>query len=263
VDPQKRPQGILQIKDLVETSFQARFEDGRGMQAASAAVLLAEQNPAVPGDLRAAAWTQFGNALRFSGKLRQAEAALAKAFGFLTAESDLRTRANLLEIWSSLHRAQGRFAKSEDCLVQAIEIHKNLGDSQAEARDLILLGISCYDESLFDRAANAYHRVLSVLDETSDSLLYVSACHGLIDTLWAAGRSKVAASAMTIAEPVFDTVSETHLVGKITWLKARIYLALGDKTQAVEAYSEARKLLTELADVDLEVLETEMAAAAK
>jgi tetratricopeptide (TPR) repeat protein len=230
------------------------------MQAASAAVLLAEQNPAIPADLCVAAWTQFGNALRFAGRSRQAEAALKKAFSYLTPESDLRTRANLLEICASLYRVQGRFEESEEYLVQAIEIHKQLGDSQAEARDLILIGISCYDASLFARAASTYQRALNLLDEQSDSLLYVSACHGLIDTLWAGGRSQAAATAMTIAEPVFETVTEGHLVGKITWLKARIYLAIGDEARAAEAYLEAKQLLTDLADADLTVLDSEMAA---
>jgi len=262
VDPLKRPEIVLQIKDLVESSFQARFEDGRGMQAASAAVLLAEQNLGVPGDLRAAAWTQFGNALRFSGKFRQAEAALTKAFGYLTAESDPRTRANLLEISSSLFRVQGHFEKSENCLIEAIEIHEYLADSQAEARDQVLLGVSCYDESLFARSATAYHRALSLLDEESGTILYVSACHGLIATLWAAGRLKAAASALQIAEPVFASVSEGHLFGKIMWLRARVYLALGDKAGAAEAFAIAKEHLTNLSDVDLEQLESEMAAAA-
>jgi len=254
------PPQKLQLKDLVDSSFQARFEDCRGLQAASAAVLLAEQDPTIPGDLRAAAWTQFGNALRFSGKLRQAELALAKAFTFLTAESDPRTRANLLEIRASLHRVRERFAEAEDCLVEAIEIHKNLGDSQAEARDLVLLGISDYDASLFCRASSAYQRALSLLDEKSDTLLYVSACHGLVATLWAAGRSQAAADALVVAEPVFSAVSEDHLVGKITWLKARILLALDDKAGAAEAYSAAKGYLKELPDSDLELLESEMAA---
>ncbi len=261
MDLLKRPQSILQLKDLVDFSFQSRFEDGRGLQAASAAVLLAEKDPTLPGDLRAAAWTQFGNALRFSGKLRQAEAALAKASGFLTAESDPRTRANLLEISASLHRARERYAEAEGCLVEAIEIHKNLGDSQAEARNLVSLGISDYDASLFCRASSAYKKALSLLDEESDTLLYVSACHGLIATLWAAGHSKAAASALVVAEPVFKEVSENHLVGKITWLKARIWLELGDKGRAAEAYAAARNYLNDLSDVDLEMLESEMTAA--
>jgi tetratricopeptide (TPR) repeat protein len=261
VDSLKKPHGILSVKDLVESSFQARFENGRGLQAASAAVLLAEQDPTIPTDLRAAAWTQFGNALRFSGKLRQADAALKKASSFLTPESDPRTRANLLEITASLHRARGHFAESEACLVEAIEIHKSMGDHQAEARDLVLLGISDYDASLFCRASSSYHRALSLLDEESDTLLYVSACHGLIDTLWAAGRLQAAATAFDVAEPVFRVVSEDHLVGKITWLKARIFLALGDKARAAEAFAVAKNHLTDLSDSDLEVLESEMAAA--
>jgi tetratricopeptide (TPR) repeat protein len=246
---------------LVDYSFQARFEAGRGLRAASAAVLLAEKIPTLPSDVRAAAWTQFGNALRFSGKPRQAEAALAKASRFLTADSDPRTRANWLEITSSLHRARGRFAESEDCLEQAIEIHKALGDRQAEARDLVLLGLSYYDAAHFARSISAYQRALGLLDENSATLLYVSACHGLIATLWAAGRPQAAAKAFDVAEPIFRAVSENnHLIGKIAWLKARVFVALGDKTKAAEAFATAKSYLTELADSDLEMLDSEMAA---
>jgi tetratricopeptide (TPR) repeat protein len=261
VDLAKRPHGALQIKDLVESSFQSRFEDGRGLKAASAAVLLAQKDPTIPADLRAAAWTQFGNALRFSGKLRQAETALAKALGFLTPESDPRTRANLLEITASLHRARRRFVESEACLTEAIEIHRSLGDSQAEARDLVLLGINECDASLFCRALGSYQRALRLLDEESDPLLYVSACHGLIDTLWISGRPQAAAAAFDVAEPVFRRVSENHLIGKLTWLKARILVALGEKERAAEAFAKAESYLTELSDSDLEVFEAEKAAA--
>lgn len=261
MDPLKRPHGILKIKDLVESSFQARFEDGRGLKAASAAVLLAEKDPNIPGDLKAAAWTQYGNALRFSGKLRRAESAFDKAAGFLTPDSDPRTRANLLEMMASLHRVREHFAKSDACLTEAIEIHRNLGDSQAEARDLILLGISAYDALHFSRALESYQRALSLLSEESDTVLYVSACHGLIDTLWAAGRSQAAASAFDLVEPVFRGVTEGHLFGKITWLKARVLLALGETAKAVEAFAVAQPHLTELSESDLEEFEAEMAAA--
>jgi tetratricopeptide (TPR) repeat protein len=230
------------------------------MQAASAAVLLAEQNPALPGDLRAAAWTQFGNALRFSGRFRQAEAALAQASSFLTPESDPRTRANLLEIWASLHRVRRCFSESEECLIKAVAIHRTLGDRQAEARDLVLLGLSYYDSSLYDRSAIAYQEALNLLDESSDMHLYVSACHGLIATLWAAGRLQAAADAFTLAEPVFAVVTEGHLIGKIMWMKARISLSLGAKDAAAEALSTARSYLHELSDADLEMLESEIAA---
>jgi tetratricopeptide (TPR) repeat protein len=262
VDRPKKRQSILPVKDLVDHSFRARFEDGRGLSSASAAVLLTENDPTLSGDLRAAAWTQFGNALRFSGKFRQAEAALARASSFLTADSDPRTRANFLEITSSLHRARERFAESEDCLVQAIEIHKTLGDRQAEARGLVLLGLNYYDAALFARSISAYQSALNLLDENSDTLLYVSVCHGLIATMWAAGRSQAAAKAFDVAEPIFRVVSENkHLVGKIAWLKARVFVALGDKAKAAEAFATARDYLTELSDHDLEMLTSEMAAA--
>jgi tetratricopeptide (TPR) repeat protein len=261
VDLLKKPCGILRIKDLVESSFQARFEDGRGLQEASTAVLLAEKDPSIPGDLKAAAWTQYGNALRFSGKLRQAESALKKASSFLTSESDPRTRANLLEITASLHRVRERFAESEACLTEAIEIHKGLGDSQAEARDLILLGIGAYDAIHFSRALDSYQRALSLLNQESNAVLYISACHGLIDTLWAAGRPQAAASAFDLAEPVFREVTEGHLFGKITWLKARILLAIGETAKAVESFAAAQPHLTELSESDLEEFEAEMAAA--
>jgi tetratricopeptide (TPR) repeat protein len=228
VDLRKKPHGILKIKDLVESSFQARFEDGRGLKAASAAVLLAEKDPDLPGDLKAAAWTQFGNALRFSGKLRQSESAFKKAAGFLTSDSDPRTRANLLEMTASLHRVRERFAESEACLIDAIEIYRRLGDTQAEARELISLGISASDAVNFPRALESYKRALSLLNKDSDTVIYISACHGLIDTLWAAGRPQAAASAFDLAEPVFRGVTKGHLFGKITWLKARLLLALGE-----------------------------------
>lgn len=230
------------------------------MQAASAAVLLAESTE-TPGDLRVAAWTQYGNALRFSGKFRQAEVALEKAFGFLTAESDLTTRANLLEIRASLHRECGRLAEAEECLAEAIEIQRRLGVREEEACDLILCGICCKDAKHFARALSYHERALQLLDENSNPILYVSACHGLIDALNAAGRAEAAAKAFALVQPIFSSVSDVQLVGRIAWQRGRICFSLGDKVGAAAAYSEAKTQLTELSDVEREVFEAEMAAA--
>lgn len=230
------------------------------MQAASAAVLLAE-DPETPSDLRAAAWTQYGNALRFLGKFRQAEAALEKAFGFLTAESDLKTRANLLEISASLHRDRGRLAEAEECLAEAIEIQRHLGFREAEARDLVLCGICCRDAKQFARALSYHERALQLLDENSNPILYVSACHGLIDALNAAGRVEAAAKAFSLVQPIYGSVSDVQLVGRVAWQRGRICLSLGDKAGAAKAYSEAKTQLTELSDEEREEFESEMSAA--
>ncbi len=230
------------------------------MQTASAAVLLAEK-PGTPGDLRAAAWTQYGNALRFSGKFREAEAALEKAFRLLTPESDLKTRTNLLEITASLHRECGRLAEAEKCLAEAIEIQQRLGIREEEACDLVLCGICCKDAKHFARALSCHERALQLLDEDSNPILYVSACHGLIDTLTAAGRAEAAAKAFALVQPIYRSVSDVQLVGRIAWQRGRICLALGDKAEAVKAYSEAKSLLTELSEEEREEFEGEMAAA--
>src|ERR1700709_798582 len=79
-----------------------------------------------------------GNALRANGRLREAEAAMVTAQAYLEAGTgDPTIKARLCEQAASLYTFQRRFQSAIAALVEAAEIYRQLGETNAFARTLV------------------------------------------------------------------------------------------------------------------------------
>lgn len=248
------------VKELLDAAFASRYHDLEAtLRFSSAAVALAEEHRhELPPDLVAAAWTQFGNALRLAGRSDDSEKALDAAAAIPV--SDPSTRAHILEIRASLHRNTGRFESAAEFLVSAIDVHRSIGDSGGEARALNLLGIVYSDSKDHPNALRAFKAALDLLgpDAPIDALAMTG--HNLLEALIDDGRLSAAASALALLDPFYRRITSARLAAKVEWARARLCRESKHLDAAQLAYERAHELLSsEPRSPELAMLAEEMA----
>ncbi len=256
----KRVANAERVRELVDAAFAARYKDLTAMlKLSSAAVALAEEkSDELPADLIAAAWTQYGNALRIAGRDKKAELALKRAAALPI--SDPSTKIHLLEVTASLHRSTGQSETAAQFLTLAIDAHHALGDSQGEARTYSLLGLVYFDAKDFPRALRAYQASLDLLGPDAPIDMVAKTGHNLVETLIAAGRLRAASASMALLEPLFSRFPPGRLTAKTEWLRARLCREQRLFAAAQLAYERAYDLLnTDPPSPDLAELLKEMA----
>lgn len=256
----KRVASAERVRELVDAAFATRYHDLEAtLKTASQAVVLAEEKRSeLPTDLIVAAWTEYGNALRISGRYEEAERALDRAAA--DSASDPHTRVHLLEVTASLHRNTGRFESSVRLLLSAIEIERAIGDSDGQARHYNHLGIVYGDWGNRPQALGAFQTALDLLGPNAPLDVVASTGHNLLETLIADGRLAAAASALVLLEPFYRRLTSPRLSAKGEWAKARLCRALKQFPAARLAYERAYALLiTEPRAPELAELMQEMA----
>ena len=189
------------VRELVDSAFASRYHDVTAMlQLSSMAVALAEERrDELPIDLVVAAWTQYGNALRIAGRYEEAERALEQAAALPAA--DPTTRTHILEIKASLYRNTGRLESAAQFLTVAIDAHRSIGDSHAEARTWDLLGIVCVELGEHPRALRAFQTALDLLGPNAPFDVVASTGHNLVKALTLDGRLSAAPPAAGLRAP--------------------------------------------------------------
>lgn len=248
---------VDEIKNLVASSFAARYDDlAATLEHSRHAVDLVESSrEETPAGLAAAAWTQYGNALRLTGRYDDAEHALARA-GELPLPP--AAAAQLLAVQASLHRNTGRLAGAAACLTAAIEKHKAVADPAGETRLHNLLGVVYEELGNLPQAFRSFRNAMALLRPDTPPDLVVTTGHNLFGALIAASRLKDAAAALILLEPSYRRLSSPRITAKAEWLRARLCRALHQLPAARLAYDRACEILAaeplspELADLTAE-----------
>lgn len=258
-----RPRGVasaVRVRELVDSAFATRYYDLEAtLRTASMAVTLAEEKRSeMSADLLAAAWTEYGNALRISRRYQEAERALERA----TSEpaTDPYTKTHLLEVKATLYRCLRRFDEARDLLLSAIEIQKSIGNLDGEGRHHNHLGIMYFESGDLPEALDAYQASLKFLRFGSSVDALVMTGHNLLETMIADGRLSAAASALALLEPFYRNVTSARLAAKIEWARARLCREQGHLPAAQLAFERAHEhLLAEPKAPELPNLLKEMA----
>jgi tetratricopeptide (TPR) repeat protein len=256
----KRLANAEKVQTLVDSAFASRYHDVAAMLTLSSqAVALAEEKRhELPVDLLVAAWTQYGNALRIAGQYQEAERALERAAALPT--SDTTTRTHLLEVTASLHRNTGKLESAAQLLTAAIDAHRSIGDSHAEARTWDLLGIVCIELGDRPRSLLAFQTALDLLGPDAPLDVVASTGHNLVKALILDGRPSAAASGLALLEPFYRRLTSVRLAAKVEWTRAALCRELQQFPAAQLAYERAYALLsTEPRYPELATLVQEMA----
>ncbi|HEX4960949.1 MAG TPA: tetratricopeptide repeat protein [Thermoanaerobaculia bacterium] len=234
---------------LIERSHENRYSDPDAMlHWASVARSLAARctfesvgSAAKLADLRARAGSQYGNALRVAGRLREAAEAMITAQNQLdTGTGDPALHARLAEQAASLHTFQRRFDTAIASLEEAAEIYRQLGESHALARTLVQQAIASLYAGDPDSAIVLLNRAIPLIDHEEDPHLLLAACHNLVHCYIDLDRPDQALAIYSETRELYKGFSDELIQLRASWQEGQLLRDLGHLQPAEAALLRAR-----------------------
>lgn len=241
------------VELLIERSHAARYQDPRTMLrwARLARLMAARCSAAKAGsearlaDLRARAWGQLGNALRVTGRLREAERALGVAEKHAaagTAASMLQV--DLLCLRASLWTYQRRFEAAIALLVEAEAICYREGALGALPQCLLRRALATVYAGEPEPAIQILNQAIPLIDSNDHHLLF-AAYHNLIYCYIEAGRLQEGLALVAQTRNLIGEVHDELLSVRVIWQEGRILCELGLLEEAEAQFCRARDSFTE------------------
>jgi tetratricopeptide (TPR) repeat protein len=238
------------IRTLVEHSHAVRFQNAEEMLrlahlarlAADACSLEDAGNELKLADLRARAWGQYGNALRVSGRPREAEEALGTARRHLKeGTGDPMLRAWLLERIAPLSTFQGRFSEAIEICDERSAIYQELGESHLFASTLVQKAIALLNSGEAEAAVRTLNQAIPLINHEEDPHLLLAACHNLIRCYIDLDRPEQALLLYFDVRELYQESSDPLILLRAAWQEGQLLRDLGHLRAAESALLRARK----------------------
>jgi tetratricopeptide (TPR) repeat protein len=238
------------VQKLVEMSDAVRYEStSRMLHLADLARLAAEActTPLVGSapkraDLLALGWRQYANALRVSGRMREAEEAFAKAQRFCEeGTGDPPLRATLLTRLGSLRYFQRRFDEAIALDDEAIRIYSELSEDRSVAPIMVHKAIAQIYAGEPAAAVRTLNRAVPLIDNEGDPHLLLGACMNLIVAYLAMGEPEHALSLYFEARGLFQDFQDPLVALRAAWQEGLLLRDLGHVRAAEGALLRARE----------------------
>jgi tetratricopeptide (TPR) repeat protein len=244
------------VKSLIDRSHKVRYKDADAMLhfaqlarlAAEACTSEAAGNGLRLADLKARAWGQYGNALRVTGRSREAMAALSTAQDHRKqGTGDPVLRAWLLEKITPLAIFQGQFGEAIQMSGEAGEIYEALGEGHLLASTLVQKAIAALYSGETESAVRMLNQAVPIIDYEEDPHLLLAACHNLIRCY------------IDLDQPEHQEFDDPLILLRAAWQEGQLLRDLGHLRAAEAALLRARqgymerKLVYEAALVSLEL----------
>jgi tetratricopeptide (TPR) repeat protein len=244
------------VNALIDRSHEVRYQDAEKMlEFANLARLAADA--CSPGnterglrlaDLRARAWGQYGNALRVSGRSREAEEALATAQRHRrVGTGDPLLHAWLLERNTPLAIFQGRFNEAIDRCEEAGEIYRELGESHLLASTLVQKATATLYSGEAESAVRILNQAIPLIDHEEDPHVLLVACHNLVRCYIDLGRPDQALQIYSEIKELYEEFEDPLILLRATWQEGQLLRDLGHLETAETILLRARKGYTERA----------------
>jgi tetratricopeptide (TPR) repeat protein len=256
------------VPPLIERSHAARYADPESMLhwaqlARSIAVRSGAEavgNATRLADLKGRAWGHYGNALRVNGRLREAEAAMVTAQAYLEAGTgDPTIKARLFEQAASLYSFQRRFEAAIAALVEAAEIYRQLGETNAFARTLVQEATALLYAGDPDRAVRLLNQAIPLMDHEGDPHLLLVACHNLVRCYIDLDQPERALSIYSESRDLYKEFGDSLILLRAGWQEGQLLRDLGHLRAAETVLLRARQgfmdrnLMYEVALVSLDL----------
>lgn len=238
------------IGTLVDRSHAARYQDAEEMLllanlarlAADACSLDDAGNDLRLADLRARAWAQYGNALRVSGRSREAEEAFTTAQRYRReGTGDPMLRAWLLEKITPLAIFQGRFGDAIEMCEEAGEIYRELEESHLFASTMVQKATATLYAGEAESAVRILNQAIPLIDHEEDPHLLLAACHNLIRCYIDLARPDQALQLYSETRELYQEFEDPLIQLRATWQEGQLLRDLGQLRAAETTLLRARK----------------------
>jgi tetratricopeptide (TPR) repeat protein len=238
------------VQPLIDRSHAARYADpdmmlhwacvARSVAARASAETMGSGSRLA--DLRARAWSQYGNALRVAGRLREAEDAMVTAQGYLNlGTGDPVLKAKLCEQVASLYTFQRRFDAAISSLSQAAEIYRLLGENHALARTLVQEAIASLYAGEAENAVGLLNRAIPLIDHEAEPHLLLAACHNLVQCYINLEQPEQALSIFSETRDLYKEFGDSLILLRANWQEGQLLRDLGHLRAAETALLRARQ----------------------
>ncbi|HJX29680.1 MAG TPA: hypothetical protein VJ885_17390 [Thermoanaerobaculia bacterium] len=238
------------VKRLAEMSHAVRYENpARMLHLANLARLAAEVCTITAAgsaprlaDTRAHAWHQYANALRVSGRLREAEEAFTLAQGFCNeGTGDPPLRASLLERMVSLRIFQRRFDQAIEFADEASSIYRDLGEVRSRASTMVQKAIAQLLSGSAEAAVHTLNRAIPMIDPELDEQLLLAACHNLMRCYIDLERPEQALSIYFEVRDLYREFQDPLIALRAGWQEGQLLRDLGHLRAAETSLLQARQ----------------------
>jgi len=238
------------VRALIDRSHASRYKDaGETLHFADLARAAAEAclSEGAGGEMRLAdirtrAWGQYANALRLSGRLREAEEAFATARGYRQqGTGDPMLRAWLLERMAPLYIFQKLFKEAIEMCEEAGQVYQELGESHLLASTLIQKAIATLYAGEARLASRILNQAIPLIDNEKDPHLLLAACHNLICCYIDLDRPDQALMLYVEARELYQEFDDPLILLRATRQEGQLLRDLGHLRAAETALLRVRK----------------------
>jgi tetratricopeptide (TPR) repeat protein len=249
-DPSLQTWGLCQL--LLRKSREAGFEDPTAaVNFANLAVQISAHlgdvyHPEWVKDLRARALAQLGNARRVLGELRSADDVFRCSEAFLAeGTGDPRLRAEILDLESSLRRAQRKLKQALHLLKEALAIYRAEEDQHGVGKVLLKLAKVHQEMGDLDASIKLLKKHSSEIKATADPDLIAYSQFNLLTCLVDAKRYEEAEQLLPEVEQLFSAREQPLNFVRLGWAKANIAFGLNRIPEAEAGFLDVQQAFLE------------------
>jgi tetratricopeptide (TPR) repeat protein len=234
---------------LLQKSREATFSDpARGVELANLALRVVRHlgtayDPNWVMDLRARCFAHLGNARRVLGELRSAEDAFVKAEDCLarSASGNVEVRAEILDLKSSLRRAQRRLDEALDLIDRALSLYREAGEEHGIAKSLLKRAKILEEGGDLSGTIDLLRRTAEEIDPAREPQLSTYGRFNLLIALLLAESYEEAERLLPATEALLREKGQPLDLVRLRWVEGNIHLGRGRRGPAEAAFREAQK----------------------
>jgi tetratricopeptide (TPR) repeat protein len=239
--------GFCQL--LLRKSREATFSDpARGVELANLALRVVRHlgkvyDPSWVMDLRARCFAYLGTARRFLGELRSAEDAFVKAESCLarSTSGNAEVRAEILDLKSSLRRAQRRLDESLELVDQALSLYGEAGETHGVGKALLQKAKILEETGDLAGAIDLLHQIRHEIDPAREPQLFIYGRFNLLCSLILAERHEDAEQLLPDIKDLLLGAAQPLDLVRLRWVEGNIDLGLGRRGPAEAAFREVQR----------------------